>query len=107
MNKTEARYAKHLELSRQVGEIATWRFECLRFKLAEKTYYNPDFMVILPNGLVELHEVKGFFEDDARVKIKVVAEMYPEFAFIAVMEGKNGYEYEHFKCDEDSKGADE
>jgi len=30
-----------------------------------------------------MHEVKGFWQDDARVKIKVAADMYP-FRFIAV-----------------------
>ena len=32
---------------------------------------------------MELHEVKGHWQDDARVKIKVAAEQYP-FRFVAV-----------------------
>jgi hypothetical protein len=36
------------------------------------------------DGSLECHEVKGFWADDARVKIKVAAEMYP-FRFIAIM----------------------
>ena len=35
-----------------------------------QTYYNPDYLVIYP-GHFEIHEVKGFWRDDARVKIKV------------------------------------
>ncbi len=35
------------------------------------------------DGTMEMHEVKGFWQDDARVKIKVAADMYP-LKFIAV-----------------------
>ena len=34
------------------------------------------------NEQMEMHEVKGFWQDDARVKIKVAAQMYP-FRFLA------------------------
>ena len=32
---------------------------------------------------MEMHEVKGFWQDDARAKIKIAAGQYP-FRFIAV-----------------------
>lgn len=32
---------------------------------------------------MELHEVKGFWQDDARAKIKIAAAMFP-FRFFAV-----------------------
>jgi hypothetical protein len=32
---------------------------------------------MLADGSIELHEVKGFFEDDAKVKVKVAASMFP------------------------------
>ena len=35
-------------------------------------------------GLIECHEVKGFWHDDARAKIKIAADLYP-FRFLAVM----------------------
>jgi hypothetical protein len=51
------------------------------------------------NGEIELHEVKGFWEGDARVKIKVAAEMYP-FRFLAVKaqskKAGGGWEVETF-----------
>lgn len=50
---------------------------------AYKTFYTPDFAVMTANGTMEMHEVKGFWQDDARVKIKVAAESYP-FRFVAV-----------------------
>jgi uncharacterized Zn finger protein len=86
MNKTEQAYAEVLEERRMLGQITGWRYEAIRFKLAGNTHYTPDFWVQLTDGSVELHEVKacranGAFlvEDDARVKIKVAAEMYHEF----------------------------
>lgn len=83
MNKTESEYAQHLELLKRAGEITWYRFEGMKFRLADNTFYTPDFSVMCSDGLVEMHEVKGFWTDDARVKIKVAADMYP-FAFKAV-----------------------
>lgn len=38
---------------------------------------------MLADGSMELHEVKGHWQDDARVKIKVASSLYP-FRFQAV-----------------------
>lgn len=80
MNKTEARYADTLTLRKNAGEIEAFWYEAITFKLAPDTRYTPDFMVQLTDGTIELHEVKGFFEDHAKVKVKVAAAMFP-FAF--------------------------
>lgn len=83
LNKTEAAYQSHLELRKNAGEIAWYRFEGVKVRLADNTFYTPDFAVMLATGEMELHEVKGRWMDDARVKIKVAADQYP-FRFIAV-----------------------
>ena len=80
MNKLEQQYQQHLEVLKHAGEIIGYRFEAIKFRLADKTFYTPDFMVTLSDR-IEFHEVKGFMRDDAAVKIKVVAEMFPEFVF--------------------------
>jgi hypothetical protein len=100
MNKTEVAYANVLELRKKGGEIKRWAFEPIKFRLADKTYYTPDFMVV-KEDLIEFHEVKGFWEDDARVKIKVVAELFPEFLFIAVKKVKGEYQTEFFNMPDD------
>ena len=83
MNKTEARYqAEILEPRKQAGEIAWYRFEGITLKLAPDTRYTPDFFVMLANGELEAHEVKGFFTDDAKVKTKIAADMFPIRFFI-------------------------
>lgn len=83
MNKTEKAYDDYLELRHRAGEIIWRRFEGVKLRLADNTFYTPDFAVMLTSGLIELHEVKGHWTDDARVKIKVAADQYP-FRFIAV-----------------------
>lgn len=83
MNKTEAEYASMLEDYKQGGFIAWYRFEGIKLRLADNTFYTPDFAVMLATGQMELHEVKGFWTDDARVKTKVAADQYP-FRIIGV-----------------------
>lgn len=95
MNKSEANYAKHLELRKQAGEILWWKFEAIKFRLADNTFYTPDFFVLRSDFVLEVHEYKGFWTDDARVKIKVAADMYP-IVFIAVKKEGNDYKYENF-----------
>lgn len=95
MNKLEAAYAARLESLKLAGEIADYRFECIKLRLADNTFYTPDFMVLRPDGAFEVHEVKGHWEDDARVKIKVAAAQFP-FKFVAVKKTKNGWDREVF-----------
>ncbi len=83
MNKTEAEYARDLEALKYADRIAWYHFEGMKFRLADNTFYTPDFMVMRADGVLEAHEVKGFWTDDARVKIKVAASLYP-IQFIAV-----------------------
>lgn len=85
-NKTEAAYELVLKARMQAGEIVWYSFEGMKFRLADNTFYTPDFAVMLADGTLEIHEVKGamaVFQDDAKVKIKVAAELYP-MRFIAV-----------------------
>ena len=95
MNKTEAAYAAYLDGLKKDCLIADYRFEAVKLRLADKTFYTPDFMVLMPDFSFEMHEVKGFWEDDARVKIKVAAAQFP-FKFVAIRKTKNGWDREVF-----------
>lgn len=97
MNKLEQEYDRHLNQRQIAGEITSYQFESIKLKLADKTYYTADFLVVKPDGLMELHEVKGFWEDDARVKIKVAAAKFWMFQFIGVQKDKTVWRYEEFK----------
>jgi len=84
MNKTEAAYAADvLEPRRLTGEIVSYWFERFTFKLADDCRYTPDFVVMLASGELECHETKGFWADDAKVKIRVAASLFP-FRFVAI-----------------------
>ncbi len=96
MNKMEEAYAKRLEELRLTGQIEGYVFEAVKLKLASRTFYTPDFLVIAKGGFVELHEVKGHWEDDARVKIKVAARQFPWFSFVAITKKKGEWCYEDF-----------
>lgn len=94
-NSLELAYEKHLELLRKAGEIVWFKFEAVKLRLADNTFYTPDFLIMLPGGQIEIHEVKGFWMDDARVKIKVAAEIFP-FQFIAIKRVAGKWEFEKF-----------
>lgn len=95
MNGTEAKYAQHLSDLRMAGEILWYGFEAVKLRLADNTFYTPDFAVMAKDGVIEMHEVKGFWQDDARVKIKVAAAQFP-FRFFAFKTSKGGWEREMF-----------
>ena len=95
MNKTEAAYAERLALLQHAGEIRSYRFEAVKLRLANNTFYTPDFLVVTDEQ-IEFHEVKGFWQDAGRIKIKVAADQYPEFAFVAVQKCRDGWEVEEF-----------
>jgi len=83
MNGIERAYAAQLEARRRPGEVLAYYFERVTLRLADRTFYRPDFLVVTPD-CIEIHEVKGFWEDDARVKWKVAAEQNPWARFLAV-----------------------
>lgn len=77
MNKLEQRYADRLELEFQRGQIKGFGFQRYTFRLADDTRFTPDFHVVTLDDVLEFHETKGFMRDDAHVKLKVAAEMFP------------------------------
>ena len=96
MNKLEQAYANHLSLLKNVGEIMDWLHEPLKLRLAYKTFYTPDFLVIKKDGF-ELHETKGFMRDDAAVKLKIAAQTYPWFRFFLIKMNKTGFKITEIK----------
>lgn len=95
MSSLEKAYAEHLETRIISGEIERYDFEPEKFRLADKTFYTPDFRLVYPDQRIEFHEVKGSWsapnQDMSRVKIKVAAEMHPyQFVAITRESKKNG-----------------
>lgn len=116
MNATERGWALLLEgVARytEIGaarhsDIVSWKYEAHKFRLADMTWFTPDFEVLYGDGHVELHEVKAVhrptkamrargitkgttgWKDDARVKFKVAAETFPEYQWVAVEKQLDG-----------------
>lgn len=106
MNRTEERYAAHLRDRQMVGEIRWFFFEAIKLRLADNTFYTPDFLVVDNALALEAHEVKTEWgtgrpgwQEDARVKIKVAAEIFP-LRFMAATYMRDGHwEFEEFGKD--------
>jgi len=95
MNGTETKYAGLLEMRKRAGEITDYIFESVTLKIAQDCRYTPDFMVVNKDLEIEFHEVKGFWQDDAKVKIKVAAAKFP-FRFVAIKLEKGQWKEEEF-----------
>lgn len=91
MNKTEKRYLDQiLEPGVRRGKYTSARFEALKLRLADRTFYTPDFVVInAETGHIEIHEIKGgYITEDGRMKWKIAAEQFPEFHWMLVQQKK-------------------
>lgn len=103
MNKTEAAYeAEVLKPALMAGDVLWYRFEGVKLRLADNTFLTMDFAVMLADHTLEMHDVKGsprIFQDDAKVKIKVAAEMYPfvfKTAFPKLKRDGGGFKVEQY-----------
>jgi len=76
-SKLEQSYGDLLALQLIAKEIAWWAYEPWRFKLADGAWYKVDFGVMLLDGSLEAREVKGFWREAARLRIKVASSLHP------------------------------
>lgn len=92
MNKTEAQFQ---QLLIRRPDVIWCGFEAIKFMVGVKTcWYCPDFVCVLDDGTVVVYEVKGWWKDDARVKIKAAAKQYPWLKFIAAQKKRDKWVYE-------------
>ena len=100
MNSTERwYYENHLLPKVASGEVERIEYEAIRFELGKGSTYLPDFYVFFTDGHAELHETKGFWREDDRVKIKVAATRYSEFRWIGItISGKKIKKLEEFNA---------
>jgi len=63
----------------------TWvGVHALTFKIGDDCRYTPDFIALNLDGELIAYETKGFMRDDARVKLKVAARMFPFVGFVLI-----------------------
>lgn len=89
MNGAERQRGVELEAMKRAGQIADWWFERWTFKLADDCRFIPDFVIQDCDGSLRVEEVKGFWRDDAKVKIRVFAAQFP-FPTRALVKRKGG-----------------
>lgn len=90
LNRTEKAY---LEFLRAQGAVYQWiGVQNVTLKLADDVRFTVDFVVLTAQGELEGHEVKGFWRDDAKVKIKVAARMFPWISFVVIERLKGGWQ---------------
>lgn len=89
LNKTEAAFLNHLNAGKHLFVLT----QAITLKLGDDCRYTPDFVTIDPT-VITAWEVKGFWRDDARVKIKCAARMFPWIRFVAVQLSKTNWTFE-------------
>jgi predicted nuclease of restriction endonuclease-like RecB superfamily len=85
MNKLErAFYEQWLVPGVAHGNIEFVVFDQIKLRLGTRCWYTPDFWVRTQRGQHVIYETKGFWRDDARVKIQTAAKQYAELlTFVA------------------------
>ncbi|RTL31249.1 MAG: hypothetical protein EKK55_00970 [Rhodocyclaceae bacterium] len=97
MNRAEAAYAAVLETRVRNGEIESYAFERVKFRIGHRCWYTPDFEVQRYDGRTEIHEVKVRWKngevgmrEDARVKLHALAQLRPKTAVMLCVREVNG-----------------
>lgn len=96
-SKLEALYARELAALAHAGEIISWQYEPLNFRLpGQKNFYKPDFLVRDGDGLT-FYEVKGrnLSDDRSLVKMKTAAGLNTWARFVLVKRIKGQWEARH------------
>lgn len=87
MNKTEQAFFEYLQ--HNIGRTFSVMAQCVTLRLANGVRYCPDF-IVKGDNFAHAYEVKGFMRDDAAVKLKVAASLYPWIKFHLVTKRKCG-----------------
>jgi len=90
MNKLEEAYSWALEADRRAGLLTWYAYEAITLRIAHDCRYTPDFAVRTAGGQLEFHEVKGYMREDARIKLRVAASMFP-FRFLLARRASAGW----------------
>jgi len=87
-SKWERNYARYLEWLLTRGAVKEWVYEPEEFWFEKikrgVRSYRPDFRVVMKDGSVEFHEVKGWMDKKSKTKLKRMAKYYPEIALLVV-----------------------
>jgi hypothetical protein len=95
-SKLERLYAMELADLVRNGTVARWYYEPVTLRLADRTTYRPDFLLVFPDGTLQFVEIKGKSTSGrynaGKAKFKIAREMYPHWQFVMLTRGKGGWE---------------
>lgn len=110
-NKAERSYAAHLEILKRKGEIKEWWYEPIRLRISDlkrgrravaagrsECWYTPDFVLLLNDNRLVIHEIKGREEAATMVRFRIAAALHP-YRFVLVKRDGQGWAEEVFEGD--------
>ena len=80
-NKLEAAFAAVLRAENPGVQI---REQAVTLQIGNGVRYTPDMMIIEPGRLEAFETKAGLFRDDAKVKLKIAASVWPQITFTLV-----------------------
>jgi hypothetical protein len=83
----EANWARYLNWQVECRLIVSWEFEPETFEFPIKRgsrFYTPDFRVVLLDGTVEYHEVKGWMDQRSATKLKRMAKYHRAIKIVLI-----------------------
>lgn len=105
MNATELRYFNdYLKPKLLSGFYLKSRFEPLTLILVHpdkqtgrrSSTYTPDFYLIRSDGITEVHEVKGYCDEADKLKLKLAAELFPEWMWFMAYSTKKSFNIKEY-----------
>lgn len=98
LNKTEARFDAYLCRLHAEGSVLWHRPQCISLKLADDCWFRTDFAYLPPDRVLTIVDVKGaraMMQDDAKVKMRVAAGLFPfRFAYAFPLSKRDGCDFE-------------
>lgn len=87
-SRWEANYGRYLEWLKVNGQIKEWEHEPETFWFEGvkrgTVSYLPDFRITENNGTICFHEVKGWFDERSKTKIKRMAKYHPSVLLVII-----------------------
>lgn len=97
LNRTEKAFAAYLQERQAAGAIIWWKSHPFNVRLAENTFYRPDFLCLLADMSLVIYEVKGSYTSDkGQMKIKLCVEALPVFKVIKASRKNGVWNFEEF-----------
>ena len=93
-NKWELNYANYLDLQQKAGEILSWRYGRVTFRLANGQYHRIDFIVLRKDLRIQMDQIKGWHPNlRAAIKgLKWAAQLWPMFYWTITKWNGSGWE---------------